>query len=115
MNVGVGRYHYESYPHEVTLMLANGNEILLHITDEDYEVLRNHFIPEDNEKKPTAFPVINTIRPPVQNKFRARGQWADCFVFICLRRDQNNSVRKTQFCIHTKHVLGFQKYGNELI
>lgn len=114
MNIGVGRYHYESYPNEVTLMLANGQEVILHITDEDYEVLRNHFIPEDNEKNPTAFPVVNTIRPP-QNKFRARGQWADCFVFVCLRRDQNNSVRKTQFCIHTKHVLGFQKYGNELI
>ena len=112
--LGEGRYHYDSYPREVTIFMISGKEILLHLSDNDYEVLRNHFIPQDNEDNPTAFPVRNTLRPP-QNKFKARGQWASAFCFICLRRDQNNEIRKTRFVCHTKHVLGFQEYGNHLI
>ncbi len=105
---GINAYTY------VTLLLAGGDDVSINMSYDDYEVLRSHFIPQDNKTSPKAFPTWNTKRPKPLSKSgypkRFKNQWGQSFVFNGGVRDFADDLRVARFVTHTKNVIGYMNH-----
>ena len=117
INIGEGKYHDDRYPHETEIYLINGASILVHLHQEDYKILFDLFCPRHKQGTGHVRPEPN--RPDISSKtrlkFHSRNAWPTIIQFVCLKRDQNNGIRKTRLVLPVEHIVGFAESGANII
>ena len=94
------------------------HRVLFQLYFDDYEILRNYFIPQNNNDEPKAFPVWNAHRvtptTPTGYPIRVFNQWDTCFVFKGSVKDFQNNLRVARFVAFTDNVIGYVNYTPDM-
>lgn len=92
-------------------LMFGGHNLVFNTSFEDYEILRSHFIPNNNNDEPKAFPVWNANRcqprKPNGQPINVRNQWEKSFVFRGTTHDFNSELRVARFVTLQDNVDGY--------